>query len=207
MLLYFISVNLQPFDSGQADYTTLITPVGSRSPSALLFILHTHAPSLLLQEREKHRLQGDNKCFYLHFHSDKRFLTYINTPHNLLPCLSTYFWPHSLSLISPQHVMISSVSPLHLISLSLSPLLFSLSHCLSCRPPSLPASSVIPLSPSVVVLNKQQGVVGRGLHSRWVCESPAGGEGRGGWEHHSFSLALSLPFSLRQTRGHSWQVG
>lgn len=42
-------------------------------------------------------------------------------------------------------------------------LLFSLSS----RPAS---SSVIPLSPSVVVLNKQQGVVGRGLRSRWVCE-------------------------------------
>lgn len=153
MLLYFISVNLQPFDSGQADYTTLITPVGSRSPSALLFILHTHAPSLLLQEREKHRLQGDNKCFYLHFHSDKRFLTYINTPHNLLPCLSTYFWPHSLSLISPQHVMISSVSPLHLISLSLSPPLFSLP--LSLLPPSLPASFLCDPTVSLCCCSKQ----------------------------------------------------
>lgn len=83
------------------------------------------------------------------------------------------------------------------------PSLFSLSHCLSSRPPSLPASSsVIPLSPSVVVLNKQQGVVGRGLHSRWVCESPEGGDGRrrdgeeGGSEaslHQTPLLALHQP--------------
>lgn len=147
----------------------------------------THLPSCSWKWKNT-ICRATTKCFYLHRHSDKTF-TYMNTPCNLLPCLSTYFWPRSASLISPQRVIISSVSPPP--HLSLSPLLFSLSHCLSCRPPSLPASSVILLSPSVVVLNKQQGVVGRGLHSRWVCESPAGGR-EGGWEHHSFSLALSL---------------
>lgn len=167
-----------------------------------LSCIPTHLPSCSWKWKNT-ICRATTKCFYLHRHSDKTF-TYMNTPCNLLPCLSTYFWPRSASLISPQRVIISSVSPPP--HLSLSPLLFSLSHCLSCRPPSLPASSVILLSPSVVVLNKQQGVVGRGLHSRWVCESPAGGR-EGGWEHHSFSLALSLPFSLRQTRGHSWQVG
>lgn len=79
---------------------------------------------------------------------------------------------------------------LHLIS----PLLFSL------LPPSLPASySVIPLSPSVVVLNKQQGVVGRDLHSRWVCESPVG---RGGGLHRSPSVSHPFFFlTVYQLRG------
>lgn len=89
-------------------------------------------------------------------------------------------------------MMISSVFP----PPHPSPLLFSLP--LSLLPPSLPASSsVIPLSPSVVVLNKQQGVVGRGLHSRWVCESPEGvigGGRRGGWER-DFPASALLPFS------------
>lgn len=59
----------------------------------------------------------------------------------------------------------------------------------------------LPLSPSVVVLNKQQGVVGRGLHSRWVFESPAGGDWRGGGVRLPV-LSLSL-----SARGHSRQVG
>lgn len=52
------------------------------------------------------------------------------------------------------------------------------------RPPPAPPS------PSVVVPNQQQGVVGRGRRSRWACESPAGSDQK--WDSSEDSLPVSF---------------
>lgn len=52
MMFYFISVNLLPFDLGQEHYSTLITPVGARSP--LCTHIHAaHSLTLFLLTREE----------------------------------------------------------------------------------------------------------------------------------------------------------
>lgn len=96
-------------------------------------------------------------------------------------------WEHSQSAVidqldEPEMILITNQIPLD----KLYDVFVALKECVCVCPgqPEAPPtcrhlsfSFSLPLSPSVVVPLRQQGVVGRELDSRWVCESAVAGGG------------------------------